>query len=107
MYSGMHVQADQYAIQFCTEAEQLWTTEKDLDSVLNVAAALFLSLGYMGHGRDHSVLQYLQLAADMATRLGLFSGQQDMVRGVDVSHMSSDVASQHLYAAWGAFNWVT
>jgi hypothetical protein len=107
MYRGTYGQIDSLAIQFCAEAEKLWETEREMDSVLNVAAALFLSQGYTGQGRDQAALEYLSGASEMATRLGLFDGIHDTAKEIDISQMSKDVANQHLYAAWGAFNWIT
>jgi hypothetical protein len=107
MYRGTHGQIESLAVQFCAEAEKLWVTERDRDSVLNVAAALFLSQGYTGQGKDQAALKYLSCAFEMATRLGLFDGLHDMARQIDISQMSTDAVNQHLYAAWGAFNWIT
>jgi hypothetical protein len=107
MYRGTHGQIELLAIQFRAEAEKLWETERDRDSVLNVAAALFLSQGYTNQSRDQAALEYLSCASEMATRLGLFDGIHGMAREIDISQMSTDAVNQHLYAAWGAFNWIT
>jgi hypothetical protein len=107
MYRGTHDQIESLAAQFCVEAEMLWEEERDKDSVLNVAASLFLSQGYTGQGRDQAALEYLSCASEMATRLGLFDGVHGMAKEIDISQMSRNVANQHLYTAWGAFNWIT
>ncbi|KID99238.1 N-terminal fungal transcription regulatory domain-containing protein, partial [Metarhizium majus ARSEF 297] len=94
------------ALQFCSEAESLWKQERDVDSILNLAAALFLSLGYLGQGRDHVILFYLNAASDMAVRMGLFGVQGDDIQ-LDMDLMPAPSRSAHLHAAWGAFNWIT
>lgn len=108
MYSAIDDRTDQLALPFCNKAERLWAIErsKGIDSITNLAAAEFISMGYLGHGRDHAVLKYLTEAANMGARMGLF----------DLPHQSETIAAQpnvaneqlsHRYAAWGAFNWIT
>jgi len=92
MYSAISDQADQLAIRFCAEAERLWQIEQEngTDSVLNLAAAEFLSLGYLGQGRDHSVLRYLKEAANMGSRMSLFAvGDQDDQKSEDVRRLGN------------------
>lgn len=84
---------------FCEEAERLWDIERQnsCDSTLNMEAAVFLCLGYLGQGRDHAVLKYLAEVTGMGTRLGSF--------GVEGEQITDDVLSSDVYAAWGVFNW--
>jgi hypothetical protein len=109
MYSAIDDRVGSFANQFGCEAEERWKTEQDNDTILNVATAQLLSLGYLGQGKDHAVLQYLSQASSMATRLGLFSQdhETDMMVDGGVSPTSLGVSAQLLYAAWGAFNWIT
>ncbi|KAK0755994.1 hypothetical protein N5P37_011462, partial [Trichoderma harzianum] len=72
MYTAVDPSIDIHTATLCTEAENLWKTEKESDSILNLIAALFLSLGYLGQGRDHAVLLYTSQATEIAVRLGLF-----------------------------------
>ncbi|KAL6797508.1 N-terminal fungal transcription regulatory domain-containing protein [Trichoderma sp. SZMC 28013] len=50
------------ALRFCTEAESLGERQHSYGSVLNLTAVQLLSLGYLGYGRDHVVLAYLNEA---------------------------------------------
>ncbi|KHN96822.1 uncharacterized protein MAM_05378 [Metarhizium album ARSEF 1941] len=94
------------AFQFCQAAERLWQEEKHVDSLLNVAAVLFLSIGYLGHGRNHAVLSYLSNACHMAVRMRLFGVGHDLAQQA-ASTLSPEARRAHTQAAWGAFNWAT
>lgn len=106
MYSAVDPSIDVHAITFCMEAESIWKTERAHDSTPNLAAALFLSLGYLGQGRDHAVLSYISQATKMAVRLGLFGIEDNGQAKVKVDKMTTEAASAYLYAAWGSFNWI-
>ncbi|RFU80368.1 n-terminal fungal transcription regulatory domain-containing [Trichoderma arundinaceum] len=106
MYSAVDPNTDAIAISFCTEAENLWETERKVDSILNLAAAQFLSLGYLGQGRDHAILSYLSEATNMAVRLGLFSMEDNGHSQLEIGNMTAEAVSAHLHAAWGSFNWI-
>lgn len=106
MYSAVDPGIDAHAAAFCAEAENAWRAERGSDSLLNLAAALFLSLGYLGQGRDHAVLAYTSHAAKMAMRLGLFGVDEQGRAQPSIDKMSTEEASAYQYAAWGAFNWV-
>lgn len=45
------------AADFRVEAERLWAAERKSasDSLTTIAAAEFISLGYLGHGKDHAI----------------------------------------------------
>ncbi|KAL6879314.1 N-terminal fungal transcription regulatory domain-containing protein [Trichoderma novae-zelandiae] len=107
MYSAVDPDIDDLAADFCTEAETMWRTERESDSLLNLAAALFLSLGYLGQGRDHAVLVYTSQATKMAMRLGLFGVDEHSRAKPSVDGLSTEAASAYLYAAWGSFNWIS
>jgi hypothetical protein len=96
-----------FSLQFCAEAEQLWRTQKHTDCILNLIAAQFLSLGTLGHGRDHAVLLYASEASRMAGRLGLFGVQEDNPAFQEISMLSKESRKAYTYAAWGSFNCAT
>ncbi|KAF3060868.1 hypothetical protein CFAM422_010936 [Trichoderma lentiforme] len=106
MYSAVDPSMDGHAAAFCTEAESIWETEREIDAIPNLAAALFLSLGYLGQGRDHAVLSYISQATKMAMRLGLFGVEDNGKARVKVDKMTAEAASAYLHAAWGSFNWI-
>jgi hypothetical protein len=94
------------ALEFCAEAERLWDLQRGTDSILSVAALQFLSLGYLGQGRDHSVLAYLSEASSMAERMGLY-GVDDEHAQQHLATLSTEAAEAQIHATWGSFNWVT
>ncbi|KJZ68893.1 hypothetical protein HIM_11715 [Hirsutella minnesotensis 3608] len=106
---AMDERTDELALRFCAEAESLWQDERTNgnDSVLTLAAAEFLSLGYLGQGKDHSVLKYLKEAADMGARMGLFTVEGQVLSGACQSMPISEPRIPQMYAAWGIFNWLT
>ncbi|KAI9163631.1 N-terminal fungal transcription regulatory domain-containing protein [Paramyrothecium foliicola] len=109
MYCTVDPSVESLPLQFCEQAESMWKSVVDspaADSALNLAALQFLSLGYLGQGRDHAVLRYLAQAIQMGERMGLFGVDDD--RAADVLEtMSADAARNFVHAAWGVFNWVT
>lgn len=112
MYSSIDPKTDAFSMNFCTEAERLWAIERSngRDSILNIAAAEFLCLGYLGHGRDHAILAYVSEASDMGVRMGLFGrDNNDTMEEADESPGVADkaIASARMHAAWGVFNWIT
>lgn len=100
MYTTIDPEAQALASLFRKDAERLWQTERRHDSILNMATAQFLSLAYVGHGKDHAVLAYLAEASNMGVRMGLF-GVKDRK-----SPSPCDTSSAYQYAAWGVFNWI-
>ncbi|KAJ4863569.1 fungal zn(2)-Cys(6) binuclear cluster domain-containing protein [Trichoderma breve] len=107
MYSAVDPNIDVHAAAFCAEAESIWKTEREHDAITNLAAALFLSLGYLGQGRDHAVLSYISQATKMAVRLGLFGVENNDKAKLKVDKLATEAASAYLYAAWGSFNWIS
>lgn len=99
MYCAIEPQADEFALSFCEEAEELWRVERDQehDSTMSLSATVFLCMGYLGQGRDHSVLKYLAEVTEMGTRMGLF--------GVKDGKQKATPTGVDSYAAWGVFNW--
>lgn len=99
MYCVLDPTAEELALLFCKEAEELWDAERkdQRDSTMTMAATVFLCLGYLGQGRDDSVLKYLAEVTQMGTRLGLF-GVEDKDKAVHVQNVD-------VYTAWGVFNW--
>lgn len=110
MYSAFDAKADALALRFCAKAEALWAREQshNIDSPNNIVAAQFLSLGYLGHGRDHSVIRYLTAAAKMGARMGFFgiAGQASFTNSGSSTPTEEEEISRR-YTAWGIFNWLT
>lgn len=94
------------ALQLCGEAEGLWRKEDRRESILNLAALQFLSLGYLGQGRDHAVLSYLREASRMAVEMGLFGVEDDRAQEY-IATLSADEKEAHIFTAWGSFNYAT
>lgn len=126
MYSAIDSEVDNMAVRFGREAERLWDEERKhgRDSILNMAAAEFLCLGYLGQGRDHILPKYLSEASEMGKRMQLFglknetptTGMEDIdsddnnVDDGDGAHESDDnrkLMRARMYAAWGVFNFAT
>ncbi|ORY64515.1 uncharacterized protein BCR38DRAFT_435341 [Pseudomassariella vexata] len=105
MYSAIDQDANVSANSFCEEALLLWNMERNTDSLLNIAGAVLLSLSFIGHGKDHGVLEYSAAAARMAARLGLF-GMED-IPDASRKTLSNEEQSASCYAAWGITNWTT
>ncbi|PNY25245.1 N-terminal fungal transcription regulatory domain-containing protein [Tolypocladium capitatum] len=104
MYSAIDPQTDELTARFCAEAERCWEMERGTNSTVNIAAAQFLSLGYLGQGRDHAVLQYLGAAYNMGIEMGLF----DVEDGApSIAKLTGEAKCAHMYAAWGVFNWIS
>lgn len=105
MFSAVEPETNEPTLPFCGEAETLWVEERRCgrDSTTNLAATVFLSLGYLGQGRDHSVLKYLAEATEMGCRMRLF-GDKARMKTRDVQKDKNE-ESQEAFAAWGVFNW--
>jgi hypothetical protein len=104
MYSAINPETDKLAIAFCTEAERYWNDErkKGIDSLPSLASAEFLCLGYLGQGRDHSVLKYMAEACEMGSRMSLFGGDEYTITEKVI--LTSDLSSAKMYSAWGSYN---
>lgn len=103
-YSAVHKGANEYSQPLCKEAERLWSTVKDHDSILNMIGAQMLSLAYMGNGKDHDVFVYLAESIRMGMRLGLF-GLDDNAAAAKLSEIPEAMKHAYSFAAWGVFNW--
>lgn len=106
MYGAIDRRSTKFAISFCREAENQWPIGNQRDTVLRMAAAEFMSLAYLGQGRDHSHLKYLAEAASIGLRLGLFGVERSSIT-TEIEKMPPDLASAYMHAAWGVFNWIT
>ncbi|KAK2764234.1 Nitrogen assimilation transcription factor nit-4-like protein 1 [Colletotrichum kahawae] len=104
MYTAIEKEANKLAELFCKEAERLWLTQKDNDSLLNAASSQLLSLAYLGHGKDHYVLKYLSTALRMGTRLCLF-GVEAPQAITNLKRLSPETQRASSFTAWGVFNW--
>lgn len=111
MYSSIDASLDAMAIDFCTEAEKLWDVEmtNKRDAFMTIAATEFLCLGYLGQGRNHSILSYISDASLMGQRMGLFGleVQQTTPKTSDAPKDIDKRTRARMYAAWGVFNWLT
>ena len=86
----------------------MWHEELGNDNVVNIAAAQFLSLVFLGHGRDHKVLQYLAHALHMGNRMVLIEcDTDDTSTTYPIEGLTVEESRARLYAAWGLFNWIT
>ncbi|KPM38786.1 hypothetical protein AK830_g7762 [Neonectria ditissima] len=105
MYSAIDDKAGALVNAFAAEAWSLWETERGSPSTLNMAAAMFLSFGYLVQGKDHIVLTTLSVAVRMGIHLGLFGVGEDAAKarteGMDAQQIK---AASH--TAWGVFNWI-
>lgn len=106
LYCAQDLESGSLTLAFCSEAESILNDERGNDSLLNLVALQFMSLGYLGQGRDTVVLTYLNEASEMAVRMGLF-GVAHNQKQEEMSNLSEPERSAHLYAAWGSFNWIT
>ena len=85
---------------FFDEAERLWQSEKDTDTINNAIAAQFLSFGRSCNGNDQLGEQYLRRGYQMAERLGLF----DHRNGSDT--LDNEQIKSASCAAWSIYNWM-
>ena len=109
MFSTIDHSVEELPIQFCEEAESIINAQNDrqvTDSVIDLAALQFLSLGYLGQGRDHAVLKYLAEAINVGERMGLWGVDDDRAKA-RMDKMSDDEANNFLFITWGVFNWIT
>lgn len=105
MYSSIDDKAGALVNAFCAEAETLWETECKSPSTLNMAAAMFLSFGYLVQGKNHVVLAYMSAAVRMGTQLGLF-GVDPEVAKARTGKMSAQQTKAASHTTWGVFNWI-
>ena len=105
MYAAIDHRASTSASLFRVAAERLWYTERNNDSILNMATAQFLSLDFIGQGKDHAVLTHRTEASNMGIRLGLF-GVHDNVARSSLASLTAEDRSAYAYTAWGVFNWI-
>ena len=106
MYTTIDADAHNYVDPFRSEAAGLWKTEKNHDSVQNMAAAVFLSLGCIGQGLDHVVSEYSSEASSMGIRLGVFGVDQKKTQQ-KLDQMDVEEVIGASYTAWGVFNFIT
>ncbi|KAK7963000.1 uncharacterized protein PG986_003825 [Apiospora aurea] len=104
MYTAIDKSIAQYTEPFCNEAERLWAAAEHQDSLLNMVGAQLLSLAFVGQGKDHKVLHFLDAALRMGTRLGLFGVPEEVAQArMQAIPESSEAAISN--TAWGLFNW--
>lgn len=105
MYATVKSEMDALSSSFRMEAERLWQTEQVHDSILNMAAAQFLSMAYLGQGKPDAVVSYLAQASSMGSRLRLF-GVEGISFHQEVENVDSLTLRAYMHTAWGVFNWV-
>ncbi|KAF7554034.1 hypothetical protein G7Z17_g3247 [Cylindrodendrum hubeiense] len=103
--SAIDPEASDLVNAFCTEAETLWETQRIVPSTVNMAAALFLSFGYLVQGKDHNVLAYMPEVVRMGTELGLF-GVEQAVAEARMDKMTPQQLKAASHTTWGVFNWI-
>lgn len=104
MYSTVDIEAQAFADPCRVEAERIWTKEKDRDTILNMATAQFLSLAYIGQGRDHAVIEYLTSALEIGVHLGVFGA--DHVPKLDLGTLPPNTQKAYKYTSWGVYNYI-
>ncbi|KAL6405521.1 putative C6 transcription factor [Ilyonectria robusta] len=104
MYSTINSEASDLVNAFCAEAETLWEIECAVPSTLNMAAALFLSFGYLVQGRNDNVLVYMPEVVRMGKELGLL-GVEHAVAKASTEKMTTEQLKAASRTAWGVFNW--
>lgn len=105
MYNTIDDSTYALANQFCKEAESVWEKERGKDTLLNMAGLLFLSLSFLGQGKDHAVLAFLAEATDIGIRLGLFGTETESIE-MRLEEMTPEARSATSYTAWGVFNYI-
>jgi hypothetical protein len=107
MYSTVDPEVEDLSCQFCEEAEGLLElqSQQEEDTMIHLAALQFLSLGYLGQGRDHAVLKYLNQAISTGERLGLWGVDDDRAK-TRMNKMGSAEANNYQVITWGVFNWI-
>lgn len=106
MYSTIDPEAKGFVKQFRREIRALWANSPVKDSIINVQSAVFMSLGWIGQGKNHIVSDYLSTAVAMGTRLGLFGVAAKTARE-KIRNLDPDDVVAASYTAWGVFNYIT
>ena len=94
------------ADEFLKEATRLWEVESNRDAVTTISAALLLILSCNNIGKDKDGVVYLDVAAEMAQRLGLLGDALDPSSSL-LNLDDNDTRSAAAFAAWGLFGWQT
>jgi hypothetical protein len=91
-----------------TETIRLWSEQRGIDSVLTLAAGIFLKVACVCSGDEELGRSIVNDVYKMAHRLDLFGTRNDMPA---YTHGNDDSETQRLraraHAAWGVFNFVT
>jgi hypothetical protein len=88
-----------------TETTLLWDQQRGIDSVLTLAAGIFLKVACVCDGDEESGRSIVNDVYEMAHRLDLFGTGKDTPHGNNGSETQWIRARAH--AAWGVFNFVT
>ncbi|PHH60750.1 hypothetical protein CDD81_1288 [Ophiocordyceps australis] len=104
VYSDDLPEADCFISKLEYETQRLWYAERSSgrDSMHSIAAAEFLSLGFLAQGRNDQVRLYFSEALQMGTRMRLFC-VQDNDTDMELDHVTN---SASMCAAWGVFIWI-
>jgi len=105
-FTGIDLRAAPLASAFIREAERLWRSEGLIDSALNVASILMLSVSIHTFGGDLKVTDLLDGGRCMAQRLGMFGPQLRSPSGVSSGEMSAEHQRSMAHIAHGAYAWL-
>ncbi|OAQ82584.1 nitrate assimilation regulatory protein nirA [Purpureocillium lilacinum] len=103
-FTGIDLRAAPLASAFIREAERLWRSEGLLDSALNVASILMLSVSIHTYGGDLKVTDLLDGGRCMAQRLGMFGPQLRSPSGVGSGEVSVEHQRSMAHIAHGAYS---
>lgn len=101
VYRPLDLEASNQSHAFEKEAEKLFQSETELDSLPTVAGLALLYMSMSTHGEGVKALRYLTTASDTAERLKLY-GVSEKLEGVELLSPEQRVARSA--TAWGMFN---
>ena len=87
------------------EAENIWQTERPLDSLPTLAALSLMWLSLLSHGQGEGGRKYIEAVWQVAMRMKLF-GVPETLGAAELQSLSRPKQRATAYAAWGAFNMV-
>lgn len=103
MYAPLDMEASGHSYAFEREAEKLFSSETELDSLPTVAGLLLLYMSLSTHGEGLRALKFLHLASATAERMGL-RGEPGGLR--DANNVSPEMSVARSATAWGLFNMI-
>jgi len=103
MYTSDEERPEDLLPALADESRRTWLTDGQTDSLHTVVATQILWMTEMADGQNGIVLEYLDGAARMGERLGLF-GMGERLRSADISN--PDVLLATSLGAWSTFTWI-